>query len=84
MTEKCTNIDDICIVCTMCTDNELDITVEVENDDPVTNRFDNFNLDFWRSFTVPAEKRNGYDRMTGNLDEMTSPHAPGVEESHDI
>lgn len=41
-------------------------------------KFDNYHLDFWASFTVPAGKRNGYDNMIGNLAVLTNPGAiPG-------
>lgn len=40
-------------------------------------RFDNYFLDFWTAFTVPAGKRNGYNNMIGNYSTLTSPHAPG-------
>jgi hypothetical protein len=33
-------------------------------------RFDNYHLDFWAAFTVPAGKRNGYNNMIGNFDAM--------------
>ena len=46
--------------------------------DLVAARFDNYHLDFWAAFTVPAGKRNGYKNMIGTFDEMTSPYAPGV------
>jgi hypothetical protein len=39
--------------------------------DLVAARFDNYHLDFWSAFTVPAGKRNGYNNMIGNFDEMT-------------
>jgi len=45
--------------------------------DLVAARFDNYHLDFWAAFTVPAGKRNGYQNMIGNFDEMTGGHAPG-------
>lgn len=45
--------------------------------DLVAARFDNYHLDFWSSFTVPAGKRNGYNNMIGNIDDLTGPHAPG-------
>lgn len=45
--------------------------------DLVAARFDNYHLDFWSAFTVPAGKRNGYNNMIGNFDDMTGPHAPG-------
>src|SRR5690606_24629250 len=35
-------------------------------------------LDFWAAFTVPAGKRNGYDNMIGNIDDLIQPSAPGV------
>jgi hypothetical protein len=46
--------------------------------DLVAARFDNFHLDFWAAFTVPAGKRNGYDNMIGDFDDMTGPRAVGV------
>lgn len=46
--------------------------------DLVAARFDNYHLDFWSAFTVPAGKRNGYANMIGTFDDMTAPHAPGV------
>lgn len=44
--------------------------------DLVAARFDNYHLDFWSAFTVPAGKRNGYNNMIGNFDDMTGGHAP--------
>ncbi len=46
--------------------------------DLVAARFDNYHLDFWSSFTVPAGKLNGYKNMIGDFDDMTGPHGPGV------
>ena len=46
--------------------------------DLVAARFDNYHLDFWTAFTVPAGKRNGYNNMIGNVSDLTSPHAIGV------
>jgi hypothetical protein len=46
--------------------------------DLVAARFDNYHLDFWAAFTVPAGKRNGYNNMIGNIDDMTGPHATGA------
>jgi hypothetical protein len=37
-------------------------------------RFDNFHLDFWAAFTVPAGKQNGYKNMIGDIPDMTEPH----------
>ena len=34
---------------------------------------DNYYLDFWSAFTVPASKRVGYDNMIGNVDELINP-----------
>ena len=34
---------------------------------------DNYYLDFWAAFTVPASKRVGYDNMIGNVDELINP-----------
>ena len=42
--------------------------------DLVAARFDNFHLDFWSAFTVPAGKRTGYNNMIGNFPELTGPH----------
>lgn len=47
--------------------------------DLVAARFDNYHLDFWAAFTVPAGKRNGYDNMIGDFDDMIGPHAPGAD-----
>jgi len=46
--------------------------------DLVAARFDNYHLDFWTAFTVPAGKRNGYNNMVGNVPQLYGPHAPGV------
>ena len=35
-------------------------------------RFDNYHLDFWAAFTVPAGKKNGYDNMIGNISLLTN------------
>jgi len=40
-------------------------------------RFDNYHLDFWSAFTVPAGKVNGYNNMIGDFDELTGPHGAG-------
>lgn len=42
--------------------------------DLVAARFDNYQLDFWAAFTVPAGKRNGYNNMIGNIDALTGPN----------
>lgn len=44
--------------------------------DLVAARFDNYHLDFWSAFTVPAGKRNGYNNMIGNFEDMTRPRGP--------
>ena len=41
--------------------------------DLVAARFDNYHLDFWSAFTVPAGKRNGYNNMIGTFSEMVDP-----------
>lgn len=46
--------------------------------DLVAARFDNYHLDFWAAFTVPAGKRNGYNNMIGTFDDMTGPTMPNV------
>ena len=43
--------------------------------DLVAARFDNFHLDFWSAFTVPAGKRNGYNVMIGNTNPLINPVA---------
>jgi hypothetical protein len=43
--------------------------------DLVEMRFDNWYLDFWAAFTIPAGKRNGYQNMIGNFEELTNPLA---------
>ena len=45
--------------------------------DLIAARFDNYHLDFWAAFTVPEGKRNGYNNMIGNVDELIQPHQPG-------
>lgn len=45
--------------------------------DLVAARFDNFHLDFWSAFTVPAGKRTGYNNMIGNINELIQAHDPG-------
>jgi hypothetical protein len=46
--------------------------------DLVAARFDNYHLDFWAAFTVPAGKRNGYNNMIGNFEGLIGPRAPSV------
>ena len=43
--------------------------------DLVAARFDNYHLDFWSAFTVPAGKRNGYNVMIGNVNQLINPVA---------
>lgn len=45
--------------------------------DLVAARFDNYHLDFWSAFTVPASKRNGYDNMIGNISTLINPVSTG-------
>lgn len=42
--------------------------------DLVAARFDNYHLDFWSAFTVPAGKVNGYNNMIGSFDDLIQPH----------
>jgi len=44
----------------------------------VAARFDNYHLDFWNSFTIPGSKNVGYNKMIGNVFELTS-----AETSHE-
>ena len=46
--------------------------------DLVAARFDNYHLDFWAAFTVPASKRNGYDNMVGNVSDLIDPTPAGI------
>jgi hypothetical protein len=43
---------------------------QVTFNDLVAHQFDNYYLDFWAAFTVPAGKRNGYNNMVGNIPEL--------------
>jgi hypothetical protein len=40
--------------------------------DLIAARFDNYFLDFWAAFCVPASKQVGYNNMIGNVPELTS------------
>jgi hypothetical protein len=42
--------------------------------DLVAARFDNYHLDFWAAFTVPAGKRNGYYNMIGDVPALYQAH----------
>jgi hypothetical protein len=41
--------------------------------DLVEVRFDNYHLDFWSAFTVPASKQNAYKNMIGDVADATNP-----------
>jgi len=41
--------------------------------DLIAARFDNYHLDFWAAFTVPEGKRNGYNNMIGNFEDLIQP-----------
>jgi len=41
--------------------------------DLVAARFDNFQLDFWAAFTVPASKQVGYNNMIGTINSLVQP-----------
>jgi hypothetical protein len=46
--------------------------------DLVEARFDSYFFDFCAAFTIPAGKRNGYNNMIGNFEELTNPRAIGA------
>ena len=52
--------------------------------DLVAARFDNYHLDFWTAFTVPAGKRTGYNNMIGNFGDLCDPHQVGVTSAGDF
>lgn len=54
--------------------NECSITFN----DLVAARFDNYHLDFWAAFTVPAGKQNGYENMIGNIPTLINPVSSAV------
>ena len=56
---------------------------QITFNDLVAARFDNYHLDFWTAFTVPASKREGYDAMIGNVAALVdgSPNAGTLPES---
>ena len=45
--------------------------------DLVAARFDNYHLDFWAAFTVPAEKSGAYNAMIGNAGPVQLPAGHG-------
>lgn len=45
--------------------------------DLVEMRFDNFYLDMWSQFAMPNGKRNGYQNMIGNVEDLINPYVPG-------
>ena len=45
--------------------------------DLVAARFDNYHLDFWAAFTVPASKQTGYNNMIGNTSNLNTPKNNG-------
>lgn len=47
--------------------------VTITFNDLVEMRFDNYYLDFWSAFTIPAGKSNGYNNMIGNVPALTNP-----------
>lgn len=49
--------------------------------DLVEARMDSYFLDFWSAFTIPAGKRNGYQNMIGNFEELTNPLVLGSPNS---
>jgi hypothetical protein len=57
--------------------HSLLVECSITFNDLVEMRFDNYYLDFWSQFSIPAGKRNGYNNMIGNIDELTNPGAAG-------
>ena len=49
--------------------------INISFNDLVAERMDSFFLDFWSAFTMPGNKRNGYNNMIGNYAELTNPRA---------
>lgn len=64
--------------------HNLILEATVTFNDLQAQKFNNFSLDFWAAFTVPAGKRNGYDNMIGNVDALTQPHGPGFTNTGNI
>ena len=58
--------------------HNLNREISITFNDLAAERIDNFFLDFWTAFTVPAGKRNGYNNMIGNIDDLIQPSAPGI------
>lgn len=46
--------------------------------DLVAARFDSYFLDFMSEFMIPAGKRNGYNNLIGNVNDLTAPHSPSL------
>ena len=70
----------VCITTTQCkiswTPNLMHNLVReacITFNDLVAARFDNFHLDFWAAFTVPASKGTVYQNMIGNTACLTTP-----------
>jgi hypothetical protein len=49
--------------------------INLSFNDLVAERMDSFFLDFWSAFTMPGNKRNGYNNMIGNIAELTNPRS---------
>jgi hypothetical protein len=47
--------------------------INISFNDLVAERMDSYFLDFWAAFTMPGNKRNGYNNMIGNYAELTNP-----------
>lgn len=47
--------------------------VALTANDLTVARFDNYHLDFWSAFTVPAGKRTGYNNMVGSISDLVQP-----------
>lgn len=51
--------------------------INISFNDLVAERMDSYFLDFWSAFTMPGNKRNGYNNMIGNYAELTNPQSIG-------
>lgn len=58
--------------------HNLNREIVITFNDLSAERIDHYFLDFWAAFTVPAGKRNGYNNMIGNIEDLIQPTAPGV------
>ncbi len=63
----------------------LIVEAAVTFNDLIAERFDNYFLDFWAAFTVPASKQAGYNNMIGNTpSQYDSCHGNGASSSNTL